>query len=176
MQLHVVETGNSKGRPILFLHGFSQCSLAWTRQLNSDLVNDYRLVAMDIRGHGLSDKPREGYANSKLWADDVNAVIQALSLDNPILSGWSYGPLLILDYIRYYGEDRIGGIHFVGGVTKLGSEEATSVLTPEFLNRVRWLRCFGKTEIEDLHLAFGRQHEIARFQVAMDDTAFVRRL
>ena len=36
-QLHLVETGNSKGRPILFIHGFSQCWLAWSRQLSSDL-------------------------------------------------------------------------------------------------------------------------------------------
>jgi non-heme chloroperoxidase len=135
-QLHLVETGNPTGRPILFIHGFSQCGLAWSRQLNSDLADDYRLVAMDLRGHGLSDKPREGYADSKLWADDVNAAIQALSLDQPVLSGWSYGPLVILDYIRHYGEGAISGIHFVGGITKLGSDDALSVLNPEFLSLV----------------------------------------
>jgi pimeloyl-ACP methyl ester carboxylesterase len=91
---------------------------------------------MDMRGHGLSDKPREGYTDSRLWGDDVNAVIQALRLDHPILSGWSYGPLVILDYIRHHGENDIGGINFVGGVTKLGSDEAMSVLTPEFLSLV----------------------------------------
>jgi pimeloyl-ACP methyl ester carboxylesterase len=128
--------GNSRGRPIFFIHGFSQCWLAWRRQMNSDLAENYRLVAMDMRGHGLSDKPREGYTDSKLWADDINAVIQALSLDDPILCGWSYGPLLILDYIRHYGEEAISGIHFVGGITKLGSDEALSVLTPEFLSHV----------------------------------------
>ena len=107
IQLHLVETGNSRGRPILFIHGFSQCWLAWSRQLSSDLADGHRLVAMDMRGHGLSDKPSEGYGDSRLWADDVNAAIQALSLDHPILCGWSYGPLVILDYIRHYGEDGI---------------------------------------------------------------------
>jgi pimeloyl-ACP methyl ester carboxylesterase len=135
-QLHLVETGNSQGRPIVFIHGFSQCWRSWSRQLSSDLADDHRLIAMDLRGHGLSDKPREGYAESKMWADDVNAVIQSLNLDDPILCGWSYGPLVILDYIRHYGEDAIGGVNFVGGVTKLGSDEATSVLTPEFLGLV----------------------------------------
>jgi pimeloyl-ACP methyl ester carboxylesterase len=135
-QLHVVETGNPKGRPIVFIHGFSQCSLAWSRQLNSDLANDYRLIAMDMRGHGQSDKPREGYDDSKLWADDVNAVIQSLKLDKPILSGWSYGPLVILDYIRHYGEDAIGGIQIVSGLNQLGTEATMSVLTPEFLSLV----------------------------------------
>jgi len=104
--------------------------------MSSDLADDFRLVAMDLRGHGLSDKPREGYAESKLWADDINAAIQALSLDRPVLCGWSYGPLIILDYIRHYGEGDISGINFIGGITKLGSNEATSVLDPQFLNLV----------------------------------------
>ena len=172
-QLHVEETGNSKGRPVLFIHGFSQCRLAWSRQMNSDLADDYRLVAMDMRGHGLSDKPSDGYADSKLWADDVNASIQALGLDHPILSGWSYGSLVILDYIRHYGEDSISGVNFVGAVTKLGSDEALSVLTPEFLSLVPGLfatdaeesvrslesllrMCFAREpSAEDLYLMLG---------------------
>lgn len=146
VHLHVVETGNPEGRPILFIHGVSQCWLSWRRQLDSDLAQDYRLVAMDMRGHGLSDKPREAYGDSKLWADDVNAVIQSLHLDHPILCGWSYGSLVILDYLRHYGEDDIGGIHLVGAITKLGSEEALSVLTPEFLSLVPG---FFATEVEE---------------------------
>lgn len=133
VQLHVVETGNPQGRPILFIHGFSQCWIAWSRQMNSELAEDYRLVAMDLRGHGLSDKPRDAYDDSRLWADDVNAVIESLTLDNPVLCGWSYGPLVILDYIRHYSQDRLGGIHFVGGITKLGGDEAMSVITAELL-------------------------------------------
>ena len=146
IQLHLVETGNSSGRPIIFIHGFSQCRLAWNRQLSSDLADDYRLVAMDMRGHGLSDKPREGYADSRLWAEDVNAAIQALSLDHPILCGWSYGTLVILDYIRHYGEDSISGVHFVGAITKLGSDEAISVLSAEFLSLVPG---FFATDVEE---------------------------
>ena len=136
VNLHVVETGNPRGRPIVFIHGLSQCWLQWSRQLDSSLVEDHRLVALDMRGHGLSDKPRVGYDDSKLWADDVNAVIETLHLDHPVLSGWSYGPLVFLDYIRHYGQDALGGLHFVGAATKLGTEEAMSVLTPEFLSLV----------------------------------------
>lgn len=162
IQLHLVETGNSGGRPILFIHGLSQCWLTWSRQMNSDLANDFRLVAMDMRGHGLSDKPREGYGDSKLWADDVHAVIQHLRLEHPILCGWSYGPLVMLDYVRHYGEDGIGGMNFVGGVTKLGSEEAASVLTPEFLGLIPG---FFSTNVEEsvrsleslLRLCFAQQ-------------------
>ena len=133
LQLHLVETGKVTGRPILFIHGFSQCWLAWLRQMNSTLAHDYRLIAMDLRGHGLSDKPRDAYGDSRLWADDVAAVIRTMRLDQPVLCGWSYGPLVILDYLRHYGEDGIAGANFVGGITKLGSDAAVSVLTPEFL-------------------------------------------
>jgi pimeloyl-ACP methyl ester carboxylesterase len=136
VQLHVVETGYPAGRPIVFIHGASQCWLQWNRQMDSSLAEDHRLVALDLRGHGLSDKPRDGYDDSRQWADDVHAVIQMLDLDHPVLSGWSYGPLVFLDYIRHYGQDRLGGLHFVGAITKLGSEEAASVLTPEFLGLV----------------------------------------
>jgi pimeloyl-ACP methyl ester carboxylesterase len=161
-RLHLVETGNSRGRPIVFVHGFSQCFLAWTRQLNSSLADTFRLIALDLRGHGLSDKPREGYSDSRLWADDVHATIQALNLDHPILCGWSYGPLVILDYIRHYGEDDICAVNFVGGVTKLGSDEAATVLTAEFLSL---LPRFFSTDTQEsmraldslVHMCFARQ-------------------
>jgi pimeloyl-ACP methyl ester carboxylesterase len=161
-QLHVVESGNPRGRAILYLHGLSQCWLQWGRQLNSDLAQDYRLVAMDMRGHGLSDKPAQGYDDSKLWADDVNAVINSLGLDKPVLCGWSYGPLLILDYIRHFGEDRIGGLHFVGAATKLGSDDAIAVLTPEFLGLLPGLFSTDvKESVSTLHpflrLCFARE-------------------
>jgi pimeloyl-ACP methyl ester carboxylesterase len=132
-RLHVIERGNSRGQPILFIHGFSQNALSWTAQLESGLASRYRLVAMDLRGHGASDRPAVGYDDSQLWADDVDAVIRELGLDHPILCGWSYGPLVILDYLRHYGETQIGGMHFVDGITKLGSPAALAVLTPDLL-------------------------------------------
>jgi pimeloyl-ACP methyl ester carboxylesterase len=145
VRLHVVEAGNP-GRTILFIHGGSQSCLAWSRQLDSELARDHRLVAMDLRGHGLSEKPRDAYGDSRLWADDVRAVMDALNLDRPVLCGWSYGPLVILDYLRHYGEDRIAGIHFVGGITKLGSDAAMSVITPEWLSLVPG---FLATDVEE---------------------------
>lgn len=132
-RLHVVETGNPGGRPILFVHGFSQCSRVWARQLESDLARDHRLVAIDLRGHGESARPHDAYSESTLWADDIASVLGALSLNQPIMSAWSYGCLVILDYIRHCGETDIGGIQFAGGVSQLGGEAGMSALTPEFL-------------------------------------------
>lgn len=136
IRLHLLETGNRQGRPILFIHGISQSSHTWMRQMNSDLAKTFRLIALDLRGHGQSDKPQDAYTDSRLWADDIRAVIEQLQLDGPILCGWSYGPLVILDYVRHFGEGAVSGLVFVGGVTKLGSDEAASVLTKEFLDLI----------------------------------------
>ena len=114
------ETGDRAGRPVLFIHGVSQCRLAWNRQLRSDLGNDLRLVAVDLRGHGLSDRPYAEYGEPRLWADDIQAVITTLGLERPILCGWSYGGVVIGDYIRCYGEQELGGICLVGAASRLG--------------------------------------------------------
>jgi non-heme chloroperoxidase len=132
IRLHVDETGNPNGRPILFIHGFSQCRLAWSKQMMSDLAHDFRLVAIDLRGHGLSEKPRDAYGDARLWADDIHAVISTLSLDHPVLSGWAYGGVVICDYLRAYGEGHIAGINLVGAVTTLESEAAMTIISPAF--------------------------------------------
>lgn len=122
LKLYVQETGNPEGKAILFIHGLSQCRLAWNKQIHSDLADDFRLIAMDIRGHGLSEKPRDVYGDSKLWADDVHAVITTLGLDQPVLSGWSYGGIIISDYINFYGEDNIAGTNWVSAISRLGDQ------------------------------------------------------
>jgi non-heme chloroperoxidase len=101
---------------------------------------------VDLRGHGLSGRPKDGYADSRLWADDVHAVIGALHLDHPVLSGWSYGPLVILDYLRHYGEQNVGGLQFIGAVTQLGSDKAAAALTPELLSLLPGLFASGVDE------------------------------
>ena len=133
-RIHVDETGNPDGRPILFIHGFSQCRLAWSKQMRSDdLAVDHRLVAMDSRGHGLSDKPRDAYSNSRLWAEDVHAVITTLGLERPILVGWSYGGVTVCDYVAAYGEDTLAAINLVAAVTWLGTPRTLAVCSSEFL-------------------------------------------
>jgi non-heme chloroperoxidase len=129
--LHVEETGNPGGRPMLFIHGFSQCRLAWSRQLDSGLGRDLRLVAMDLRGHGLSDKPRDGYGDPAVWAADIHAVVTELGLERPILCGWSYG-VVIADYLRSHGEQAVGGIVLVGAISRLG-EPVLPFLGGEFV-------------------------------------------
>jgi len=118
--LHVEETGNPDGPSMLFIHGFSQCRLAWSKQMRSDLARDFRLVAMDIRGHGLSAKPHGAYDDPDLWAQDVHAVITTLRLNRPVLIGWSYGGVIMSDYLAVFGDEAIAGTQWVGAVSRLG--------------------------------------------------------
>jgi non-heme chloroperoxidase len=110
------EHGNRNGPEILFIHGFSQCSLCWNKQFSSpSLANDFRLIAFDIRGHGASEKPVDisRYAEDRLFADDVHSVMEAFNLKRPVLVGWSYAGRIVGDYAEAYGTRRIAGINYV---------------------------------------------------------------
>jgi non-heme chloroperoxidase len=155
VRLHVEETGNRSGRPVLFLHGLSQSGLAWHRQTRSDLARDFRLVTMDLRGHGESARPADAYGDSDLWAEDVAAVIRSLNLERPILSGWSYGGVVIGDYLSRYGEGRVGGIHLVGAVCRLG-EPVLPFLGPRFLAVIPGLFATDAEESASALRTFGR--------------------
>ena len=117
--------GPSDAQSILFIHGWSQSQHAWQSLMNGSLAERYRLVSMDMRGHGKSDRPEalESYQDGKLWGEDVAAVIAAYGLVKPILVGWSYGGYVISDYLRHFGESNLGGILFVGAITQRGTEK-----------------------------------------------------
>ena len=115
------ESGNPEGPEILFIHGFSQCSLAWEKQLSSTaLAREFRLIAFDIRGHGASEKPVDltCYANDAQFAGDVHCVMEAFKLKRPVLVGWSYAGRIVSDYVTNYGTGSIAGINYVGARTK----------------------------------------------------------
>jgi non-heme chloroperoxidase len=134
--LHVREWGDETGPPIIFLHGWSQSHLCWENQYESALGDEFRLVACDLRGHGMSEAPPESghYTEPGLWADDLAAIIDALSLDGVVLVGWSYGAFVICDYVRAYTQDRVAAIDFVGGAVKLGQSAFGTLLGPGFLD------------------------------------------
>jgi non-heme chloroperoxidase len=136
LQLHVREWGKADGPPILFIHGWSQNHLCWDKQYQSALRDEFRLVACDLRGHGMSEAPPEAahYTDGKLWADDLAAIIEQLGLERPVLVGWSYGAFVICDYVRAYGQDRIAAVNFVGGGVKLGQAASGTLIGPGFLD------------------------------------------
>jgi non-heme chloroperoxidase len=136
LRLHVREWGRAGGPPILFIHGLSQSHLCWARQYESALADEFRLVAYDLRGHGMSQAPLEPvhYTDGRLWADDVAAIVERLGLDRPVLVGWSYGGFIICDYVRAHGQGRIGAIDLVGGAVTLGEAAFGTLIGPGFLD------------------------------------------
>ena len=113
------EWGNPNGKEIVFIHGFMQSYLSWSKQLHDpELSKQFRMISYDFRGHGGSDKIMDPklYNNSEAFADELNAVIQAASLKKPVLVGWSYGTRITSDYLIKYGSSKLAGIIFVGGV------------------------------------------------------------
>jgi pimeloyl-ACP methyl ester carboxylesterase len=138
LKLNVLEYGQPDGPEILFLHGFSQAAQAWRHQFESDLALRYRLLALDIRGHGASEKPSDAahYTASELWANDVKAVIETLGLRSVLLVGWSYSGLLVCDFLRHCGSKQLAGLVFCGAVTKVGSDQAGALLGPKLLKHL----------------------------------------
>ena len=94
------------GPPIVFVHGWSQSQLCWARQTSGPLAEDF--TARHLRPprprHVREAARRRPYVDAQLWADDLDAVIEQLLLDRPVLVAWSYGGFVVSDYLRAYGE------------------------------------------------------------------------
>lgn len=125
--LHVAEAGAQDAPAILLIHGWSQCHLSWCKQFDG-LSDRFRIVAPDLRGHGLSDKPDpSAYLDSAAWAGDIAAVISTLSLDRPVLVGWSMGGWIVGDYLQHGGHDAISGAVLVGSNLQTGQNTPPAV-------------------------------------------------
>jgi len=80
-----------KDRPaVVLVPGFGMTHEAWDRQVRVLTGAGHRVVAIDQRGHGRSDKPLAGYDVARL-SDDVLAVLDALAVETCALVGWSFG-------------------------------------------------------------------------------------
>ena len=88
--LHYEEYG--QGPPLLLLHGLGSSCRDWEYQIPV-LAEQYRVIAMDMRGHGRSDKPRERYS-IRGFAGDVEALIEHLNLGPVHVVGLSMGGMI----------------------------------------------------------------------------------
>jgi pimeloyl-ACP methyl ester carboxylesterase len=87
MSMHVAEAGS--GPPLLLVHGWPQNWFCWHR-LVPLLVDRYRLIMPDLRGHGWSDAPRGGYDKEQL-ATDMLGLLDTLELDTVGYVGHDWG-------------------------------------------------------------------------------------
>lgn len=160
-RLAVYEWGNADGPEVVLVHGFAQAHLCFAPQFRSDLAQHFRLVAYDLRGHGASDQPPDpaAYRGSRVWADDLAAVLSAKRLERPVLAGWSMGGRVIRQYLMVHGDAHIAGINFVAsqviedprcrgpGAPKLAPENPT--LAEEIEAAIAFLDgCYGRKPAE----------------------------
>lgn len=88
IRIHYTRTGGDKPQ-VLLNHGALDDGLCWTRVVKA-LEDDYDLIMLDARGHGLSENGRGDYTSQSRTADLAGA-IQALGLDRPVVGGHSLG-------------------------------------------------------------------------------------
>jgi len=94
---------HGEGQPILLVHGWMCSSKFWQKNV-PELANTFRIVTVDLRGHGNSAKALTGQT-IRQYACDVREVIERLGLRETVLVGWSLGGPVVLSYYQQYGRD-----------------------------------------------------------------------
>ena len=119
----LVWPGGDHGRephrpPFLLVHGLSSNCRTWEAVGELLAGRGHRVAAIDLRGHGLSDKPEEGYDFATL-SSDVLAAIGALGFERPVVAGQSTGGNIALE-LGVRAPEAVAGIVGVdGGVLEL---------------------------------------------------------
>lgn len=108
------------GRPIVFVHGYAQSALGFGRQIGA-LGNTHQAVAIDLRGHGGSEKPNHGYRVGRLAAD-LNDVFAALKLSDITLVAHSMGCGVVWAYLEQYGFSHIRDLVLIDRPTCLTAD------------------------------------------------------
>lgn len=104
------------GNPVVLIHGWPLSKDMWEYQVD-DLVNaGLRVIKYDRRGFGKSDKPWDSYDYDTL-AEDLNALLEQLQLENATLVGFSMGGGEVVRYLSRYGTTRVSKIVLVSAVT-----------------------------------------------------------
>lgn len=123
VSIAVEETGDPSGQPIVFVHGMLGSRISWDKQTTDPDLQGFRLITLDLRGHGLSGKPDDvdAYEDGKRWADDLAAVLNESKANSPIPVGWSLGGVVLSNYLAAHGDTGIGGLLYVDGASSLSS-------------------------------------------------------
>ncbi|WP_028477139.1 alpha/beta fold hydrolase [Nocardia sp. CNY236] len=115
-------SGPADARPLLLVHGWSANLCCWGRAAD-DLAARHRVIAVDLRGHGYSGTPTTGYDDPGNWAADIAAVLTAEKITSgAVLLGWSYGGVVLSDYLTVHGADAVAGVVYVGAMANIGPD------------------------------------------------------
>lgn len=114
LNIHVRQWAGKKP-PFVLVHGLASNARLWDKVGDYLAAEGHRVIAIDQRGHGLSDKPDEGYDFETVTAD-LKELIDTLELERPYLAGQSWGGNVMLAFgVNYPAVAR--GLAFVDGGT-----------------------------------------------------------
>lgn len=97
-----------EGPPVVFIHGAILDHRMWAAQQDA-LAEEYTTVAYDVRGHGRTGGSDAPTYTPDLLADDLDALLDALGLDRPVLCGLSMGGCVAQAYAARHPE-KIAGL------------------------------------------------------------------
>ncbi|MFZ0818419.1 MAG: alpha/beta hydrolase [Candidatus Sulfotelmatobacter sp.] len=112
VRIHYLEAGS--GRPIVFIPGWTMPAWIWQKQID-EFSKHYRVIAVDPRSQGESDKPTYGHL-PETRARDYEELVDQLRLKHPVLVGWSMGCGELVKYAEQFGTDKLGGLVLVDGL------------------------------------------------------------
>src|SRR5437879_11482100 len=117
------------GKPLVCIPGWSQTAAQFKHQL-SGLSDRYRVIAVDMRGHGESDKPDNGYTIQRL-AKDVQDLLVARNLTDVTLMGHSMGSSVIWSSWQLWGKERLAKLILVDQMPMITADPAWSAQEKE---------------------------------------------
>jgi pimeloyl-ACP methyl ester carboxylesterase len=105
IKIRVVERGDPLARPVVLLHGWGCSAYVYRRNMPALGEAGFRAIAVDLKGHGLSDKPvaPDEYTIDSL-VEHLRDILDALGLERPALAGHSLGGSLIYHFASRYPE------------------------------------------------------------------------
>ncbi|WP_341704069.1 alpha/beta fold hydrolase [Ferrovibrio sp.] len=121
--MHVTEAG--RGRPLIFLHGWS-CHGGFFAPQAAGLRDRFHLLFPDLPGHRNSPA-RTGDLSIGFMADALHRVIAERGLQNAVLVGWSMGALVAFDYIARHGSAALGGLVIADMTPKITNDTGWSL-------------------------------------------------
>jgi pimeloyl-ACP methyl ester carboxylesterase len=119
-KIHYVSTGKGKDAVVL-VHGWT-CNLTLWRDQIPELSKRARVIALDLPGHGLSDKPDTTYSMD-FFADAIAAVMKDAGVEHAVLVGHSMGTPVVRQFYRKYPQKTLALVVVDGGLRPFGTKE-----------------------------------------------------
>ena len=91
--IHLDYETRGSGPPLIMINGFRRSRVVWLEPFLEPMATQFRLILFDNRGTGHSDKPENGYSMDA-FADDCEALLEALGIDRAHVFGTSMGGMI----------------------------------------------------------------------------------